>query len=72
MQSMNLDDRIISKEDKIRKMELELDLKDYYDIKRPAPIYNSPKIRKYVPYLGENLYSFTFFNLTLLESAASL
>ena len=33
MQSMNLDDRIISKEDKIRKMELELDLKDYYDIK---------------------------------------
>lgn len=39
LQSLRLDDRIVSKEDNIRQMELELDLKDYYDIKRPTVVF---------------------------------
>jgi hypothetical protein len=39
LQSLRLDDRIVSKEDDIRQMELELDLKDYYDIKRPTVVF---------------------------------
>jgi hypothetical protein len=36
---LRIDDRIHSYEDKIRKLELELDLKDYYDIKRPTVVF---------------------------------
>ena len=39
LQSLRIDDRIHSYEDKIRKLELELDLKDYYDIKRPTVVF---------------------------------
>jgi hypothetical protein len=39
LQSLRIDDRIHSYEDKIRNLELELDLKDYYDIKRPTVVF---------------------------------
>jgi len=38
---MSIDDRLHSHEDKIRILELELDLKDYYDIKRPTVVFFS-------------------------------
>lgn len=41
LQSMAIEDRIHSCEDKIRILELELDLKDYYDIKRPTVVFFS-------------------------------
>ena len=41
LQSLHIDDRIHSFEDRIRKLELELDLKDYYDIKRPTVVFFS-------------------------------
>ena len=41
LQSLSIEDRIHSFEDQIRKMELELDLKDYYDIKRPTVVFFS-------------------------------
>lgn len=36
---MIIEDRVHSCEDKIRILELELDLKDYYDIKRPTVVF---------------------------------
>lgn len=50
LKSLRIDDRLFSCEDKIRMLELELDLKDYYDIKRPTivffsnPYYNSQSL----------------------------
>ena len=41
LQSLSIEDRIYSFEDKIRQMELELDLKDYYEIKRPTVVFFS-------------------------------
>ena len=41
LRSMVIEDRIHSCEDKIRILELELDLKDYYDIKRPTVVFFS-------------------------------
>ena len=41
LQSLVIEDRIYSFEDKIRQMELDLDLKDYYEIKRPTVVFFS-------------------------------
>ena len=41
LQSLLVEERTHSYEEKIRKMELELDLKDYYDIKRPTVVFFS-------------------------------
>ncbi len=41
LQSLVIEDRIYSFEDKIRQMELELDLKDYCEIKRPTVVFFS-------------------------------
>lgn len=41
LSSLSIEDRIYSFEDKIRQMELELDLKDYYEIKRPTVVFFS-------------------------------
>jgi hypothetical protein len=43
LQSLAIEDRIYSMEDRISQMELELDLKDYYEIKRPTVVFFSNK-----------------------------
>ena len=35
-QSFNIEERIHSLDDQIKQLEVQLDLKDYYDIKRPT------------------------------------
>ena len=58
---MVIEDRILSCEDKIRILELELDLKDYYDIKRPTVVFfNNVEIKKIsAPQLGGAIYRFS-------------
>jgi hypothetical protein len=43
LQSLAIENRIYSMEDRISQMELELDLKDYYEIKRPTVVFFSNK-----------------------------
>lgn len=46
MTGINIDQSLLSFDTKIREMEQELDLKDYYDIKRPTIVYFSKRRNK--------------------------